>query len=398
MLNFLHFITVFCTLALCTQAFAQSGSEGIPEERQEVVRLQIFLDQNHFGPGVIDGKMGTYTKMAVEAYNKRNGLAEGDWDAVKKLAAQEVQEIYAVAIVPDLATKMVDSGFANNKNRSSQARRKSMPYRSIAEFMAERYHTTVDFLEIVNGKEKVKQATTRTPLIVPNVAPFRIELVADGRTHKKDPILSQRWAVIDTTKHQIRIYEPLEGAPPYEEQTSDALAENDELGSLDSSPPEQLESQPLVKTQVDGEALKSGAPPRALIIEEDSSAKPKLTPWDEHRALIVAAFPITPGQPQFIRRGQWKMMNAIEFPTWRYDASLLKTGQRSNSGLTIPSGPNNPVGVIWMGLSRRGIGIHGTDSPETIGRSRSAGCVRLTNWDAIELPNYIRPGATVFIK
>lgn len=409
MLNFLHFtialllpLTLFAQTQTSTVPVKSEASEGvISEERAEIVRLQIYLDENHFGPGAIDGKMGTYTKMAVEAYNKRHGLQPGDWEAVNKLAKQEIPEIYAIAIVPDIVTKLVDSEFANNNNRETQALRKSMPYRSVGEFMAERYHTTVDFLNLINGAEKVRKATIRTPLIVPNIAPFRIELVADGRTHKSDPVLSNRWAVIDTKKHQLRVYEPLPGFPSTVPTTAEdaanvaALPEGD-LGDANAGAPDQLD--PIVKTQVDEAAVDAGAPPKAMIVEDDDSPKPVLTQWDEDRALIVAAFPITPGQPQFIRYGQWKMMNAIEFPTWRYDASLLKTGQRSNSSLTIPSGPNNPVGVIWMGLSRRGIGIHGTDSPETIGRSRSAGCIRLTNWDAIELPTYIRPGATVFIK
>ena len=61
----------------------------------------------------------------------------------------------------------------------------------------------------------------------------------------------------------------------------------------------------------------------------------------------------------------------------------LPTGKRSKVGLDIPSGPNSPVGVIWNGLSVPGIGLHGTSNPETIGRARSHGCIRLANWDAV---------------
>jgi lipoprotein-anchoring transpeptidase ErfK/SrfK len=56
------------------------------------------------------------------------------------------------------------------------------------------------------------------------------------------------------------------------------------------------------------------------------------------------------------------------------------------------------VGIIWNGTSRSGIGLHGTSDPETIGRARSAGCIRLANWDAIRLPKLIRPGASVEIR
>ena len=56
------------------------------------------------------------------------------------------------------------------------------------------------------------------------------------------------------------------------------------------------------------------------------------------------------------------------------------------------------MGIIWNGLSRPGIGLHGTAEPETIGRAQSAGCVRLANWDAIRIPTLIRPGATVELR
>jgi lipoprotein-anchoring transpeptidase ErfK/SrfK len=88
----------------------------------------------------------------------------------------------------------------------------------------------------------------------------------------------------------------------------------------------------------------------------------------------------------------------VELPYWRYDPLLLDTGKRGSDSLNIPPGPNSPVGVIWNGLSKAGIGLHGTSNPETIGRARSHGCIRLANWDAIRLPNLIRPGTTVEIR
>jgi lipoprotein-anchoring transpeptidase ErfK/SrfK len=80
---------------------------------------------------------------------------------------------------------------------------------------------------------------------------------------------------------------------------------------------------------------------------------------------------------------------------------LLETGKRSKDPSKVydlPSGPNSPVGVIWCGLSKSGIGLHGTADPETIGRAQSAGCIRLANWDAIRLPTLISPGSSVEIR
>lgn len=90
----------------------------------------------------------------------------------------------------------------------------------------------------------------------------------------------------------------------------------------------------------------------------------------------------------------------VEMPWWRYDQHFLDTGERGpeEQRLNIPPGPNSPVGIIWNGTSKPGIGVHGTDNPDSIGRARSAGCIRLCNWDAARLPQFIRPGATVEIR
>ena len=64
----------------------------------------------------------------------------------------------------------------------------------------------------------------------------------------------------------------------------------------------------------------------------------------------------------------------------------------------LPPGPNNPVGVVWMGLSKPSYGLHGSPKPEGISRQASAGCVRLTNWDVLEVYANIENGATVELQ
>jgi lipoprotein-anchoring transpeptidase ErfK/SrfK len=119
--------------------------------------------------------------------------------------------------------------------------------------------------------------------------------------------------------------------------------------------------------------------------------------YDE-RERMLAAFPITPGKPQFIPVGQWKVQSMMTTPSFRYDKQFLEEGVRGEDAYQLPPGPNSPIGVIWCGLSKSGIGLHGTALPRTIGRTRSAGCVRLANWDAIRLPTLIRPGAKVIVR
>jgi lipoprotein-anchoring transpeptidase ErfK/SrfK len=325
--------------------------ENLPD-REDAVRLQIFLDQSNFGPGVIDGKPGRFTVLAVDAWNEVHGYPAGELGPVMAAARKAVPNAFAIAMVPEIATKWVNSGLSHN--RAAQAKAKRMSYRSLAEFMSERFHTDLDFIRELNGAKNTWGVKTGGTLIVPNVKPFLIESVT-GIRYEADPAMSERHAVVDTRMNQIRIFE---AAPPA------LLVEEEEPETTISDRPVLVKPNPVLK------------PNRAL----------------------VASFPITPGKPQFIHKGVWKLNNSVELPVWRYDQSLLDTGKRSDKALNIPPGPNSPVGIIWNGLSRPGIGLHGTSDPETIGRTRSAGCIRLANWDAIRLPNLIRPGATVEIR
>ncbi|MGJ8671353.1 L,D-transpeptidase family protein [Rubritalea sp.] len=361
----------------------------IPKEIEDGTRLQIYLDKLNFGPGVIDGKPGQYTKMAIASFNKKYGRDEDDISVVQDLANQEVTQLYVTAIVPEAANKYVDVNFRWGSDRAYQASRKDMPYRSVSEFMAERYHCSEDLLKQLNGSKKINRLKPRDSIRVPNVEPFLIEKMGHGRGYKEDPLLSSRWAVIDTDMHQIRIYEAINPPTIVETVESQSYTSSETLAPVETNP-----ELPIRVALAD---TNPGEPARAMIIEEEGPAV-ELSDHDEARAIIIAAFPITPGRPQFIRRGTWKMVNSVEFPTWRYDDSLLKQGVYSKVSLTIPAGPNSPVGVHWQGLSRRGIGIHGTSNPESIGRGLSAGCIRLANWDVVKMPKLIRPGATVIIK
>lgn len=113
---------------------------------------------------------------------------------------------------------------------------------------------------------------------------------------------------------------------------------------------------------------------------------------------LLATFPITPGSGSLpAPPGTWRIVGISQLPWFRRDESMLQHGVRSENFYMIPAGPNNPVGVIWMALSKSGIGIHGTNSPDTIGRSASHGCIRLANWDAIRLAKMVTEGMTVKI-
>ncbi|CAN5575235.1 hypothetical protein BH20ACI4_BH20ACI4_16220 [soil metagenome] len=91
--------------------------------------------------------------------------------------------------------------------------------------------------------------------------------------------------------------------------------------------------------------------------------------------------------------GEYKINSVTKNPWWHYQPKLLNEGSGPNA--RIPPGPNNAVGLVWMDLSKPHYGIHGTSAPETIGYATSHGCIRLTNWDALDLGGRIEKGVPV---
>jgi lipoprotein-anchoring transpeptidase ErfK/SrfK len=114
---------------------------------------------------------------------------------------------------------------------------------------------------------------------------------------------------------------------------------------------------------------------------------------------IVAQFPATMGSEQFpLPIGEWKLTGISYMPEWHYQPELLATADKSDPDLLIKPGPNNPVGVAWLDLSKEHYGIHGTAESQTIGRAESNGCIRLTNWDVARLSLMIKPGTQAIFQ
>ncbi|MBX3742682.1 MAG: murein L,D-transpeptidase [Akkermansiaceae bacterium] len=114
---------------------------------------------------------------------------------------------------------------------------------------------------------------------------------------------------------------------------------------------------------------------------------------------LIAAFPITPGSTEHpAPAGEWRITGSVPWPWYRYDEGVLKRGERTENFFNLPPGPNNPVGILWAGLNRPGIGIHGTPVPDTIGRAGSHGCIRLSNWDAAKFHSLVGKGTPVTIR
>ena len=115
---------------------------------------------------------------------------------------------------------------------------------------------------------------------------------------------------------------------------------------------------------------------------------------------LVAQFPATMGSTHDpLPIGTWKILGRSYLPKYHYNPARFWDANKKDDKQTIPAGPNGPTGVVWIDIDKPHYGIHGTPSPETIGRAESHGCVRLTNWDAARLALMVKYGTpAVFQK
>jgi lipoprotein-anchoring transpeptidase ErfK/SrfK len=111
---------------------------------------------------------------------------------------------------------------------------------------------------------------------------------------------------------------------------------------------------------------------------------------------VIAFYPASVGSREKpAPSGTYHVGRVVKEPTYHYDPKFQFKGVRTDRELTIAPGPNNPVGLVWIDLNKPTYGIHGTSRPEEIGKTGSHGCVRLTNWDALDLAKRVRKGTPV---
>jgi lipoprotein-anchoring transpeptidase ErfK/SrfK len=96
--------------------------------------------------------------------------------------------------------------------------------------------------------------------------------------------------------------------------------------------------------------------------------------------------------------GTWKVTSVTWHPVFHYNPDLFWDSDPRDDAVAIQPGPNNPVGVVWIGLDLQHYGLHGTPEPSTIGATTSHGCVRLTNWDAARVAALVQPGTPVVFQ
>ena len=140
---------------------------------------------------------------------------------------------------------------------------------------------------------------------------------------------------------------------------------------------------------------KPAAPAVTIAVTKSTSS---LTVEDASGKVLFHA-PVTTGSEHDpLPIGSWKVTSVHLMPPFQYNPDLFWDADPSHSKATIKPGPNNPVGVAWIDLSKEHYGIHGTPQPSRIGHVQSHGCVRLTNWDVQRLLRWAQAGTPVIFR
>ena len=114
---------------------------------------------------------------------------------------------------------------------------------------------------------------------------------------------------------------------------------------------------------------------------------------------LVAQFQVTTGSEHDpLPIGHWKITSEDTDPKFHYNPALFWDARKGDKKAMLPPGPNGPVGVVWLNLTKEHYGIHGTPNPELIGRTESHGCVRLANWNAARLALMVKPGTPAIFE
>ena len=184
--------------------------------------------------------------------------------------------------------------------------------------------------------------------------------------------------------------------------------------SVDEAICEKFHASPaLLKALNPGVALEEGAEiqvPNVHVTDEAatpaaraakvtvSRSRSSATAYDAGGRVIFYA-PVTSGSTHDpLPLGAWKVTGIDRHPVFNYNPDLFWDADPSHTKAKIAPGPNNPVGVVWIDISKEHYGLHGTPSPSTISRTTSHGCVRLTNWDALRLASLVKTGTPVIFE
>ena len=349
-------VAVLILGSILPAAGRKRSSHSPPPSKADVeaaTRLQVFLDRANFSPGKIDGRYNDLTQRALALYRESRGeqpQISPPQRKTKSTVAPDVTGLGLASVEPVLIPYTVTDADLQSvgplpSKVAEQAKLKFLPYHDAADAIAEKFHSDVHFLEQLNPN-KMKGIKSGDQIMVPNVEPFELASV--------------------------------KAIKPGSELSSQAVNE--------------MEDQPGTQTPNPGES--AGAPGNVAIRVDTKTNILEVREGEK----LVAAYPVTVGSAHTTSPiGEWKVRGIAKMPTFRWDKEMLRHGTRSANFYLLRPGPRNPVGVMWIALNKKGIGIHGTNDPASIGHAASHGCVRLANWDIVRLATKIKAGDKVSI-
>jgi lipoprotein-anchoring transpeptidase ErfK/SrfK len=362
---FFAFGLLFLSLASQIEARKHSARKAAHKEQlssaqiEAAARLQIFLDRANFSPGKIDGRYNEFTWKALAFYRQSRGeQPQMPPPRAKGNVPPDLNGLDLAGVEPVFITYSVTQADPQNAGKlpaspKEQAKLKTLLYRDPADAVAEKFHCDIHFLEQLNPG-KTRSIKPGDQLRIPNVEPFELGTVKEIKPGSEinAPAANELPDELDKT---------LAGQQP---------SSLTPAATSDSSP-----STSSVK--IDTKTNMLG------VFEGDK---------------LIAAYPVTIGSAQTASPiGDWKVKGISKWPRFRYDEKMLKHGERSGHFYMLPPGPRSPVGVLWIALNKKGIGIHGTAAPDSIGHSASHGCIRLANWDVARLAERVKFGTPVSI-
>ena len=329
------------------------------------MQVEVVLDSLGFGPGVIDGGMGMSTRNALKGFQEANGLtASGELDAATRQALARWQDMPATRVirVPESWGSLTFA--AVPEEPEDQAKVEHLGYESLDEKLAERFHTTADVLHELNpGGQPAGAASPATPPV--------------GATATPAPQASASPTA----------------APPAFRPGQLVRVPNVRLGADGGTPGG---DDPDWSRTLASLGVAAAQPKVAKVVVDKSDGT--LKGYDK-AGKLVAAFTVTSGSGHDpLPLGDWKIVGVSKNPPFHYNPDLFWDAAASDEKATLPPGPNGPVGVVWIDLSKEHYGIHGTPEPQTIGRTQSHGCVRLTNWDAARLAQMVDSSTDVVFR
>jgi lipoprotein-anchoring transpeptidase ErfK/SrfK len=309
----------------------------IPKRGAEALQIQVLLDRAHFSPGIIDGVWGDNAMRALAYFRNPTG---GD----------------RAAGPPETDTSMtIDQGTYSRLRTAAGSPEILTRYTVTAEDVAGPFTNVPD-----NVYEQAKLDC------------LCYSSAAEGIAEK-----------FHTSQKLIAQLNPK------------ATLGNLKAGDVLVVPNVDVQSTPAstssTATASAGDSTSVGGVARLII-----SKKGYWTHAVDASGKILYHFPSTLGagyDPS--PTGDFRVTNVAWNPAFHYQPTLFAEVSDKKPEAHLPKGPNSPVGVIWMALSKPHYGIHGTSAPETIGYANSHGCVRLTNWDATELGRLVSKGTPV---